>query len=658
MTAAQSSIDVEGTVMRWLRDLSIKRKLVLLSTASGCAALFLACLGFVVNDVSMIRTSKIAQLEAQAQTLAFNSSAVLTFRDAVAAERLLDAFHSQPTIRRASLHNGDGSLLAAYVQPGAPPAPSVMPRQDEASHRFTPAGELELVQPVVDDGNVVGTLCLVSSMDDMYRQLWKHASVVLITAICSLGASIFLSVKLQRAVSAPILELADTARHISTGGDYSARVTRDAHDELGTLFQAFNTMLDRINASEAALRRANNAKSEFLANMSHEIRTPMTAILGYADILLENLRDDESLNAALTIKRNGEHLLEVINDILDLSRIESGKLTVEKLSCSPVQLISEVFSLMRVRAEAKKIGLEVVYEGVMPETVQTDPTRLRQILINLLGNAIKFTETGRVRLVTRFVATPDIPARLQFSVIDTGIGMSPSQLQALFQPFTQGDTSTSRKYGGTGLGLAISKRLAQALGGDIAVESVPNQGTTFRLTIDPGPLTGVNWLQGSSEAVLGVQPAPQRQKDFLPSLSGHILLVEDGLDNQRLIAFLLRKAGATVTLAENGQEALAKAMPQPEAGASAPPFDLILMDMQMPIIDGYEATARLRAAGYQGPIVALTAHAMTSDRQKCLDIGCNDYLTKPIDRQKLLTAVAHYLSGEHLAQLSPVTKSH
>lgn len=643
--------------MRWLRDLSIKRKLVALSTVSGCAALFLACFGFVVNDVSMIRSNKIAQLEAQARILAFNSSAVLTFHDAAAAEKLLGSLRGQPTIRRASLQNGDGSLLAAYAKQGTTLTAPSQPPQDEASYRFTPAGELEVIQPVVDDGNVVGTLCLVASMDDMYQQLWKHAGVVALTAFCSLGASIFLSVKLQRAVSAPILKLAETAQRISIAGDYSPRVHRDARDELGTLFQAFNMMLDRITASEAALRRANSAKSEFLANMSHEIRTPMTAILGYADILLENLHDDESLTAVATIKRNGEHLLELINDILDLSRIESGKLAVEQLPCSPAQLISEVFSLMRVRAEGKKIGLEAVYEGPIPETIQTDPTRLRQILINLLGNAIKFTEVGRVRLVTRLVTLPNVPARLQFSVVDTGIGMGREQLEALFQPFTQGDASTSRKYGGTGLGLAISKRLAQALGGDIAVESAPNQGTTFRVTVDPGPLTAVRWLQESSEAVLGDSRPPERQKKSVPVLQGHILLVEDGLDNQRLIALLLRKAGATVTLAENGQEALEKALPGSGTSPATPPFALILMDMQMPIMDGYEATSRLRAAGYEGPIVALTAHAMVSDRQKCLDIGCNDYLTKPIDRQKLLVAVAHYLSGQHLAELSPVEKS-
>ena len=396
-------------------------------------------------------------------------------------------------------------------------------------------------------------------------------------------------------------------------------------------------MEELYGAAEAATR----AKSEFLANMSHEIRTPMTAILGYADILAGSLQHPEHLEAVNTIRRNGDHLLEIINGILDLSKIEAGKLQLERVTCAPSAILADVVSLMRVRADAKRLALKLEYAGPCPETILTDPTRLRQILINLVGNAIKFTETGEVRIVARLIDHDSPKPRLACEVVDTGVGMTPQQVDGLFQPFQQADGSTSRNFGGTGLGLAISKRLAKMLGGDISVSSEPDTGSTFTVTIDTGPLSGVTMLDRPSEAV--ATPAPTHSNNRLRGsqalLNCRILLAEDGPDNQRLIAFLLKKAGAEVSLAENGQVAYDEAL---AARARDGPFDVILMDMQMPVMDGYEATRRLREADYLGPIVALTAHAMAEDRQQCLDAGCDDYATKPIDRDRLINMMVRF----------------
>ena len=385
---------------------------------------------------------------------------------------------------------------------------------------------------------------------------------------------------------------------------------------------------------------ANRAKSEFLANMSHEIRTPMTAILGFSDVLLGRLNEEDNVSAAATIKRNGEYLLELINDILDLSKIEAGKYEIERIACSPSAVVGDVASLMRVRAEAKGLPFQVEYSGAIPETILCDPTRLRQILINLVGNAIKFTETGSVRLLTRFVRSTSRPPCLQFDVIDTGVGMTTEQASKLFQPFTQADSSTTRKFGGTGLGLTISKRLSEMLGGNITISTEPGKGSTFSLTVETGPLEGVSMLENVTEAVAEGRKKAKTSAASSVKLACRILLAEDGPDNQRLIAFLLTKAGAQVTVAENGQIAYHKAL---AAQDQENPFDVILMDMQMPVMDGYTAAGKLRDAGYSAPIIALTANAMAGDEEKCREAGCDGYATKPIERAKLLDTIAHFL---------------
>ncbi|WP_299467112.1 response regulator [uncultured Gimesia sp.] len=392
---------------------------------------------------------------------------------------------------------------------------------------------------------------------------------------------------------------------------------------------------------------ANQSKSAFLANMSHEIRTPMTAILGYTEILELEAKSRQMpelfLDSLDTIKRNGGHLMELINDILDLSKIEAGKLDIESIACSPQKIVEEVLELVQVRAEAKGLKLESAFQFPLPAFFNSDPTRIRQILINLIGNAIKFTEVGTIRLETELLQSSGEEPLIQFTVIDQGIGMSESQMSNLFRPFTQADSSTTRKYGGTGLGLTICKRLAEMLGGDISVISERDKGSRFSATVRVGSLEGIDLLQELQQSSSQETPEHQQGQPEYPAfdestLQGKkVLLAEDGPDNQKLIAFILKKAGAEVSVAENGEVAHEAAVKALDAGDL---FDVILMDMQMPVLDGYEATRKIREAGYRGPIISLTANAMEGDREKCIKAGCNDHITKPIDRKKLVGMIA------------------
>jgi signal transduction histidine kinase/ActR/RegA family two-component response regulator len=394
-----------------------------------------------------------------------------------------------------------------------------------------------------------------------------------------------------------------------------------------------------ITAALAKAQAADRAKSEFLANMSHEIRTPMTAILGFADYLDDSTLDRTGSQDALqTIKRNGEHLLAIINDILDLSKIESGKLVIEQVRCSPRQIVADVIELLQVRIAAKGLAATTHFDPRVPQHVLTDPTRLRQIVLNLVSNAVKFTETGGVQVIVRWRDQNESRPLLQIDVVDTGIGMTPDQMSRLFQPFTQADSSTTRRFGGSGLGLAISHRLAEMLGGTITASSVCGAGSTFQLLL-PTPALAADGsddsLRSSDSALRRQQKEPNRQ----PLTGRRLLLAEDAPDNQRLIMYVLRKAGADVTLAENGAVACELSLAAQHEGK---PFDVVLMDMQMPIVDGYQAVKQLRQAGYHEPIIALTAHSMGSDRQVCLDAGCDDFATKPIDRARLISLIGDY----------------
>lgn len=411
---------------------------------------------------------------------------------------------------------------------------------------------------------------------------------------------------------------------------------------------------DQLLAARAEAERANRAKSAFLASMSHEIRTPLTAILGFTDVLIEDqtIRQvaADRLNDLRTIKRNGEHLLELINDILDLSKIEAGKLEIERIPWSLPRLITDVTSSMQGRASVKGIELITEYQGPIPETIHVDPTRLRQVLVNLLGNAIKFTDDGSVRLTIRISAGNPEEALLVFQVIDTGIGMSEEEMRRLFRPFSQASKSTSRHFGGTGLGLTISRHLTELMNGQIWVASQPGQGSTFTFSLPIGSLLETRLLDNPDEArqADGEHGAPAVM------IPARILLVEDSPDNQRLVTFHLRRAGAEVSIAENGCRAVELVR---ESIANGRSFDLILMDLHLPELDGISATRQIRALGYSRTIIALTANAMAGDRERCLEAGCDDYASKPINRQSLLLQIDRHLATMRACAITPITRA-
>jgi len=409
------------------------------------------------------------------------------------------------------------------------------------------------------------------------------------------------------------------------------------------------TVEKRTRELELARREAESAdrcKSDFLANMSHEIRTPMTAILGYAD-LLENgdqFRQDpeHAAEAVQTIRRNARYLLTIINDILDVSKIEAGKMTVESIDTNPIQIVEEVVSLLQPRARSKQIEVRIRYDTPIPRRITSDPTRLRQIVLNLTSNAIKFTEQGMVTL--RLSCSPAAQS-LRIAFEDTGIGLTPEQREQVekMQAFTQADGSTSRRFGGTGLGLRICGALTELLGGSIEIESEFGKGSRFILSIATGDLAGVEFLSQAEVPhpyqILDLAGnVPETDVSDVPPLQGvRILLAEDGIDNQRLISYLLISAGAEIHVVNNGRSAVEAFLADVDAQA---PFSLVLMDMQMPEMDGYEAAKSIRRSGRTTPIVALTAHAMHGDREVCLAAGCDEYLTKPIDRAQLIAMCA------------------
>jgi len=376
---------------------------------------------------------------------------------------------------------------------------------------------------------------------------------------------------------------------------------------------------------------ANRAKSEFLASMSHEIRTPLAAILGYAELASDDgVSEDERRDMLATVLRNGKHLLDIVNDVLDLSKIEAGALDVERIPCSPAGLVEEVVALLQVRAAGKRIALRVEREPGLPDAVLSDPLRLRQILMNLVGNAVKFTEQGAVT-VRLGMAADGVKCEIE----DTGIGMDPHTLSRLFTPFTQADSSTSRRYGGTGLGLALTRRLADLLGARVEVRSELGRGSTFTVLLGPGAAAT------SPAADEPPRSAPARPGESV-RLGCRILVAEDSRDNQELIAHILRAAGAEVVVASNGRAACERVA---EAAARRHPYDLVLMDVQMPELDGLEATAAIRAEGHRVPIVALSAGTSRDEQQRCLAAGCDAFLSKPIDRRALVAMVAQHTNA-------------
>jgi signal transduction histidine kinase/DNA-binding NarL/FixJ family response regulator/HPt (histidine-containing phosphotransfer) domain-containing protein len=652
--------------MKSLGNASIRTKLILLAGVAVFCALLVSSTGIVLKDVEMIRRAMIEQLEVQARMMEFNSDGVLAFADAAAAEELLQAMAQQPAVEMACLLDLDDVVLASYRKDEE--APFRRPDRLVEGARATDDGFIEIVTPVCQDDEAqerVGTLYIRANTHNIAAHTAAQLRFIAMASLASLLVAITVAAFLQKKISDPILRLTEAAQVITREEDYSIRVSWPAQDELGTLYESFNRMLDALKSThdqvanqaeqlgkEVAVRKrteeellvakeaaeaSNRTKSEFLANMSHEIRTPLTGILGFTDVLLAGGDDGDQAKRheyLATIQASGKHLLGLINDILDLSKIESGRMEFESEACQPDRLVAEVVRVLQVKAAEKSLDLTVHWDTQIPQMVFTDAARVRQALINIIGNAIKFTAQGGVSLMGRLV-TCDKGPQLQIDVTDTGIGIASDKIDHIFDPFIQADNSVTRRFGGTGLGLAISRRIARGLGGDLTAASEPGKGSVFTLRFSAGDIAGVPLITPAviQKAPAGATTSTQAQT-VLPPVN--ILLVEDGETNRKLIKLMLERAGAKVTTAENGEIGCRVAMDKP--------FAVILMDMQMPVLDGYSATRRLRDAGATLPIIALTANAMTADRQKCLEVGCTDYLTKPINTEQLFAVLANVLS--------------
>jgi signal transduction histidine kinase len=455
---------------------------------------------------------------------------------------------------------------------------------------------------------------------------WERLVFVLLE-VASLILIIRLSARETWLAAIGQVRLEESSRRLNVEYRERTRSYREYTEQLERAHCELHTQAEELERARAEADDANAAKSSLVATVSHEIRTPMTAIVGYADVLLANLGDAESLKAARTIKRNGEFLLQLVDDILDLSKLESGMLTVDPCACSPAQIIADVVQLMKVRADSKGLPLVVSIQEEVSPTIYSDPQRLRQILLNLVGNAIKFSSHGEVRIGVHRDKVGERPG-LRIDVCDQGIGLTPRQIENVFSQFSQADRSTSRMYGGSGLGLWISRRLAKLLGGDIAVVSAPGHGSTFTLTVtaDRAPT-----LLPSDSSFFTLENPPPLLPDI--DLRGRrVLLADDSPDNQELVEFVLTRSGAIVEIVGNGQDAVRRAL---DAQRDGKPFDVVLMDVQMPQLDGFSATVKLRTAGYTEPIVALTAHTQPEQLQQARLSGCDACLSKPIDESLL-----------------------
>lgn len=460
--------------------------------------------------------------------------------------------------------------------------------------------------------------------------------------------------KIQRSQVIRLHGVGDTVHTFQT--NCSAVLTSD--DKVGGVLVSFDD-ITRLEEKEAQLRQskheaeeANRAKSDFLANMSHEIRTPMNAIMGFTEILKRAHQEHDtavieadSVRYLNTIASSSKHLLDLINDILDLSKVEAGHVDVESIPCSVHMVVFDVLAVMRGKAEEKSLFLEFVPDGPLPETITSDPARLRQILLNLVGNAVKFTKSGGVKVVTRLDQSGKEPT-LSIEVIDTGIGMSDAQAEEVFSPFKQADSSITRRFGGTGLGLAICKRFAEAMGGDVSVTSELGVGSTFALRIPTGDISDM--ALNSEEELRSITDAPESASSgywkFDPAT---VLVTDDSPENRELLQVLLEEYELDVVCAENGQMALER--------LAEHSIDIVLMDVEMPVMDGYTAVGKIRERGLKLPVLALTAHAMRGAEERCLQAGFSGYLTKPIVFDDLLAKLAEDLEADFVPGAKPVT---
>jgi signal transduction histidine kinase/DNA-binding NarL/FixJ family response regulator len=641
---------------------SIKHKLILIIMVTSGITLLLASVAFVTQEFLTFRANLAENLSTLAQVVGMNSEGALAFDDRLTAERHLSAFRAHPGILYACIYRPDGEVFATYRAPGAP-ADWTAPPVEGTRHRFT--GEfLYLFQQIQVERQIIGTVFIQHDLGEMRSQLRNYMVIVLAIIVLGFLVALMLSSLLQRIISAPILDLAHTARAISIHKDYSIRARKTSEDEIGVLIDGFNEMLHEIQSQERELKEhrehledlvidrtaelqdanealrhakeaaetANRAKSEFLANMSHEIRTPMNAVLGFTEILNSRLENEELRGYLASIQSSGKSLLTLINDILDLSKIEARKM---ELQYEPVNLkkvfseIEEIFS-MRIREKGLQFFTEI--DPDVPESLLMDEVRIRQIIFNLMGNAVKFTHQGHIRLSAGKMDRSEGKGGvdLVLAVSDTGVGIPATSQEKVFEAFGQQDGQSTKKYGGTGLGLTITKRLVEMMGGEIRVESEVDVGSRFEVVL-PGVARGTAPVKSPPYA------AADHESEDIRFEPATILIVDDIKANRNLVRAFFPEADFRFVEAENGERAVLAAQKDRP--------DLILMDIRMPVMDGCDATLRIRrdSATRDIPIIAITASGMKSDQERIMRCGFDGLLTKPFQRSDLIRRLSHFI---------------
>ncbi|HLP59415.1 MAG TPA: ATP-binding protein, partial [Candidatus Deferrimicrobium sp.] len=651
-----------------MNNFSIKKKNIIIILMAVLFSIVATITLLAIRNIGTFRKELETKIQSTVQVIGLNSMVAIEFNNKDDVKLILASLDAIPEVRGAVIYDKNKMEFASYRREINVSFDFI----DELRHEIQyESNYLYLTEKINYNGELLGTIYVVASTENLARQIVSYMKFSLFLLVIIFIAAAFLGAHMSKKLTEPILKLADTATLISSEGDYSIRVQKSGNDETGTLYDSFNEMLEQIAARDLEIRKLNEgledkvaertrdllvakeqaenarrsaeladrAKSTFLANMSHEIRTPMNAILGYSNLLMKSITDKNQQEYLEIVQNSGRNLLALINDILDLSKIESGKLSLVYKPMDPHRLFSEIKHIFKIRTEEKGIDFIVEVAPDIPTGLLMDETRLRQILFNVVGNAVKFTHEGYVKLsVSKRIPEQDPhKINLVFEVKDTGIGIPGEQLEDIFKAFEQ-QSYQGGHYGGTGLGLAITRRLAEIMNGDISVQSKINEGSTF--TIE---LRGIE----ISTLHIDARPAPMPSSEGLCFNGINVLLVEDNLYNLKLVRAMLEEKHINVTTANDGKDALEKLT------HFAP--HLVLMDMKMEGMDGYEATRIIKARERlkKIPVIALTAAAMKEGRDKAKEAGCDGFLAKPLDEDQLFAELIKFLPYQVIKTPAP-----